>query len=343
MRTATRLAPSAFVALMPGQAKAHVKWFTEFSFADPPLSFYEIASPICWGLFSLSVAIIVLFSWLDWRFASAGWHRVMDRWLETKRFSSLTVMRVGTFSVLLLCWQADAILVPALKEAAPWIGWYQFFVALLLLFDTTVPLAGLGLMGVYAIGVQEFGLFRKLDYVFVLGVAYYLIAACSSRDAFRKTALPGLYATVGFSLCWVALEKLVYPKWALSILREQPVLALGLDPEFFLVGAAFVELSLGYLLIICLLARPLAFTITSVFFMTTMVFGKVEVIGHTMIHAALIVFLLEGPGSGLQPPARFHKTLPLRLAFAGVNFVILTGVLMASYLYLAFQVYEQNK
>ncbi len=343
MKTAARLAPSAFVALMPGRAEAHVKWFSEFSFTDRPLSFDEIASVTFGGLLALSVAVIVLFSWLDWRFAGAGWHRVIDRWLETRKSSGLTVMRVGAFAVLLLCWQADAVLVPALKAAAPWIGWYQFLVALLLLFDVTVPLAGVGLMGVYAIGIQQFGWFHMLDYVLFLGTAYYLIASSSSRDAIRKTALPGLYATVGFSLCWVALEKLVYPKWALSILREHPVLSLGLEPEFFLVAAAFIELSLGYLLIICLLARPMALTITLVFFLTTMVFGKVEVIGHTMIHAALIVFLLEGPGSGLRPPARFHKTLPLRLAFASVNFVILTGVLMAPYLHLAFQAYEQNK
>ena len=342
MKTATLLAPSALVALMPGRLEAHVKWVSEFSFADQPLSFDEITSPAFWGLFALSVAVIVLFSCLDWRFAGAGWHSVIDRWLETRKSSSLTVMRVGAFAVLLLCWQADAILVPELK-AAHWVGWYQFLVALLLLFEATVPLAGLGLIGVYAIAIQQFGWFHMLDYVLFLGVAYYFIASRSPYDAIRKTALPGLYATIGFSLCWVALEKLVYPKWALSILREHPVLSLGLEPEFFLVAVAFIELSLGYLLIICLLARPLALTISLVLFLTTMMFGKVEVIGHTMIHAALIVFLLEGPGSGLQPPARFHDTLPLRLAFAGVNFVILTGVLMASYLHLAFQAYEQNK
>ena len=38
----------------------------------------------------------------------------------------------------------------------------------------------------------------------------------------------------------------------------------------------------------------LALLITLVFFATTLVFGKLEVIGHTMLHAALIVFLIEG-------------------------------------------------
>ncbi len=56
MKTAARLAPLAFVALMPGRAEAHVKWFSEFSFTDRPLSFDEIASVTFWGLLALSVA-----------------------------------------------------------------------------------------------------------------------------------------------------------------------------------------------------------------------------------------------------------------------------------------------
>ena len=223
-----------------------------------------------------------------------------------------------------------------------WIGWYQFILALLLLFDATVPLAGLGMFGLYLIGVSQYGWFHMLDYVLYLGVAYYLTVGTASNERLRTSAIPALYLTVGLSLCWVALEKLVYPRWVLQLLEANPVLSLGLPPEFFLVAAAFVELSLGYLLIICLLARPLALTITVVFFLTTMVFGKVEVIGHTMLHAALIVFVTVGPGVGFRPPILVHSRLPVRLAFAGVNFVVLVALLMIPYLALSSTVYQQH-
>lgn len=136
---------------------------------------------------------------------------------------------------------------------------------------------------------------------------------------------------MGFSLCWVALEKIVYPQWALYLLDQHPQLTLGLEMRFFLLAAAFVEFSLGYLLIINLLQRPLALVITIVFFLTTTVFGKLEVIGHTPIHAALIVFLLQGPGTTWQPPIACHRKLGLRTAFAAVNFALLLALLLPLY------------
>lgn len=108
------------------------------------------------------------------------------------------------------------------------------------------------------------------------------------------------------------------------VLEQNPQLALGFDLRFFLFAAAFLEFSLGYLLIIGLLERPLALTIT-------LVFGKLEVIGHTLIHGALVVFLLEGPGSVYKAPVRIHERIGLRAAFASVNFVLLLAVLMVPY------------
>ena len=341
MSTLLKCVVAAVVLFTAPPASAHVKWFSQFSFSDKPLEFAEIATPAFWAMLALSVVVIVLLTYFGEWASGTSWHARIDEWLGSKRPSSLTVMRIGCFSVLLLCWQAGAILVPELKVTLAWVGWYQFTLALLLLFDATVPLAGVGMFGLYLIGVNEYGWFHMLDYVLYLGVAYYLTVGTASNERLRTSALPALYLTVGLSLCWVALEKLVYPKWALQLLEENPVLSLGLPPEFFLVAAAFVELSLGYLLIICLLARPMALTITVVFFLTTLIFGKVEVIGHTMVHAALIVFLTVGPGVGFRPPILLHRRLPVRLVFAGVNFVVLVAVLMIPYLLLSSSVYQQ--
>ena len=122
-----------------------------------------------------------------------------------------------------------------------------------------------------------------------------------------------------------------YPEWVNYLLEQKPLLTLGLDRDFFRVASAFIELGLGFMLIIGLFGRSLSVTITLVFFLSTMVFGKVEIIGHTLIHAALIVFLLEGPGHGFRPPAALHRTLGMRLAFAGVNFTIVTFAMLWAY------------
>jgi len=199
------------------------------------------------------------------------------------------------------------------------------------------------LIALYAIGVFRFGPFHMLDYVVYAGIGYYLAVSGAGERKIRGTGLPALYATVGFSLCWVALEKMVYPQWGLYVLEQNPSLSLGLPLSFFLLAAAFVEFSLGYLLIINLLQRPLALVITLVFFTTTLVFGKVEVIGHTPIHAALVVFLLEGPGRVYRPPIALHRGLGLRTAFAAVNFALLLALLFVPYTYGAARLYREQQ
>lgn len=336
------LATSALL-LRPTPAWAHVKWFSEFSFADRPLGAGEVLTPTFLGLALLSVVVIGALVWVDRGLGAMRWYQRTNEWLASRAGQSILVMRVGAGAWLLLSWQADALLAPELRLPAPWLGWVEFLLAFLLLFRATVPISGVGILLLYAFSIARFGMFHMLDYLLYAGIGYYLAVSNAARPRVRGSGLPALYLTVGFSLCWVALEKIVYPDWALYLLRENAQLALGLDPRFFLVGAAFVEFSLGYLLIINLLERPLALTITIVFFLTTLVFGKLEVIGHTPIHAALIVFLLEGHGGHFQPPIALHRRAGLRTAFASVNFALLLALLLVPYAALARQRYERAR
>ena len=312
-------------------ATAHVKWFSRFSFADTPRSLGEVVTPSFLALALLSVAVVAALVPVDRWMERLGWYQGVNRWLAERSGQSRLVMRVGTGMVLLLAWQADLVLVPDLRIPAPWVGWLEFALAALLLFERTTAFAGAGLLLLFGLGVRLAGLYSMLDYLLVVGVGYYLIATGVRDRRVAASALPALYATVGFSLCWVALEKLVWPDWGLYVLQDNPHLALGLDLPFFLLAAAFVEFSLGYLLIINLLQRPMALVITLTFFTTTLVFGKTEVIGHTLIHAALIVFLLEGPGTVFRPPIALHRRLALRTAFAAVNLVLLLAILLPLY------------
>ena len=308
---------------------AHVKWFAGYSYADPPLPLGEAITGTFLGLALLSVAVIVLFVLLD---SLDGVKRVQARteaWLEGYRENSLLIIRIGMGVVLLLSWQAGTILAPELVADNEWVGWVQFFLVLLLLFRRTVPLAGLGVLGLVLYDVALFGFFHILDYTLMLGVGWYLLIAQTAK--LRSTALPALYATTGFSLCWVAAEKIVYPQWALELLERNPHLTMGLDHEFFLLASAFIELSLGYLLIVCLLQRGLALTITIVFFLTSMTFGKTEVIGHSIVHAILIVFIIEGPGRFHRAPITFPDSLGKRMAFAAVTFPLLVAFLLPAY------------
>jgi hypothetical protein len=327
------LALIAFCILLiaPQIAQAHVKWFSDFSFTDPPLTLAEAFSPLLIGLALLTFVAMGTLVFVDNFLQSNAIYQSIVKWLTERKPHALTVLRVGMGITLMLSWQADRLLAPDLVAPSALVGWLQFVVALLLLLPVTTPIAGIGVLVLYAIAVVNFGAFYMLDYFAFVGVGVYLLVAQSSNARVRGLRLPALYFAVGFSLMWLGLEKIIYPQWGLYILQQNPQLTLGLDVNFFLTSAAFVELALGYLLIIGLLERPLSLVITLVFFTTTLVFGRTEIIGHTILHAALIVFLLEGPGRTYPAPINIHRRLPLRMAFAAVNFLLLAGILLVAY------------
>lgn len=321
-------------------AFGHVKWFADFSFNDQPLTLSEAIGPLFIFLTVLSMMVIAAMVFLDKKLQTWPLYQKIDEWLQERKGNSLLIMRIVAGATLLLSWQGDAVLVPELQVTASWVGWAQFVLAFMLLFDRLVKYSGVGILLLYIFAVFQYGAFHMLDHVLFAGAGYFLMVSQSNNVAVKESRLPVLYATVGFSLCWLAIEKIIYPQWALYILEQNPQLTLGLDVDFFLMSAAFVEFALGYLLIICLLQRPLALVITLVFFSTTLVFGKVEVIGHTLAHGALIVFLLEGPGRLYKAPITFHEKLSLRTAFGAVNFAVLLGVLIFTYTQGAWYQYE---
>ena len=323
---------ATWLLLIPAIAWAHVKWFSKFTYADRPRTLAEIATPTFIALAVLSTVVIGALAWADEWLRSTAIAKRIDEWLEKYRGESMAVLRVGAGATMLMAWQAGTLLAPELPAVHDALGWAQFAVVLLLLVPQTVPIAGvvLGILWLYA--ALSFGLFHLLDYAFYPGIAFALFVSRFEGPKIRGLGLPALYLSVGFSLFWVALEKLVYPDWGLYVLSQHPSLAMGLTLDFFLVGAAFVELSLGHLLILGLLGRTLALTITVVFLITSSVFGgKLEVMGHTPVHAALVVFLLEGAGHTYRPPFLAPRTLSRRALLSAGTFVALLVVLLVAY------------
>lgn len=332
---------AAFVAL-PSKALAHVKWFSRFSLSDQPATVAEVITPLFLTLALLTVVVLAVIVVVERRAAAADWYGRINTWLSDRSDSALLVLRVTMGATLLLSWQQDSLFAPELL-VAPVVGWLQFVVALLLLFPRGVPAAGVGILALFVYSIAVFGGFHMVDYLHYIGIGWYLVVANSQNTALRESRIPALYITVGFSLAWLGLEKLFYPQWSLYILQQHPQLTLGFEADFFRVGAAFVELGLAYLLLICLFERPIAALVTLVFMLTTTVFGKVEVIGHTAIHGALIVFLLEGPGRFYRPPIAWHRSTGWRAAFASVNYVVLLVAGLMVYSATAWHVYESHR
>ena len=117
---------------------------------------------------------------------------------------------------------------------------------------------------------------------------------------------------------------------------------MGFPLQFVLSSAAFIEFTLGYILIICLLPRPFAVLITLLFFSTTLVFGRTEIIGHTPLHVTLVVFVLEGPGKLYQAPISLYRELPKRIALAVFGFALFFAILFTAYENFAWSKYSES-
>lgn len=339
-RTVFPLVLALMLLLNSTPAFAHVKWFSEFDFVQRPLTLSEIITPTFIALLLLSVVVIGGMVVLDRQIRKVGWYGRLNDWFIEQKEHSVPVMRFAMAALLLISWSANAVLAPELESTTTWLVWSQFVLGVLLLFPRTVKIAGVGLILLYFASMFEFGFFHMLDYLHYIGIGFYLAVADVKDEWLHGLGLPALYATVGFSLIWLGFEKLVYPGWSFYLLEQNPQLALGLPFDFFLTSAAFVEIALGYLLLIGLLERPLAAIITLVFFTTTLVFGKIEVIGHTPLHAALVVFLFNGPGHVYKAPIDIHKKLNWRIMFAVVNLVLVAFLFGFAYTASAAEQYE---
>ncbi len=327
----------------PFTAFAHVKWFAAWGFDDPPATLGSILTPMFLGLTALTIAGLVIAVFIDYRLRDSRLYQRVSGWFDQRREYAPLVLRIGLAMTLMLAWADDRLLTPDLALSHPAWGWIEFGLALLLIFPRATAIAGAGTLGLYVVGIVEHGAFYMLDYFIFVGVGVYLMTVYAKNPRLHSLRIPALYFGVGFSLMWVAIEKIIYPQWGMQVLASNPQLTMGLPPEFFLMSAGFIELALGYLLIIGLLERPLSVVITLVFFTTTLVFGKVEVIGHTIIHAALIAFLIEGTSHSVYPaPINIHRTIPWRMGFAAVNFVLLLAVFVVPYLLMAQSTYGMS-
>lgn len=322
---------------------AHVKWFSKYSFYDQPYQLGDVTRPtLFWILLLASTVVVGLFSLLHQRIEKVGWYQNAITWLEKYQEKDVLLMRAAVAAVLLVSWQVGTLMMPELAVASKWIGGFQFLLAVLLLFRVMVPWVGPGLWGLYLMGVNQFGIFHMLDYFLLVGVGYFFFVSNSDKPRLRATGLFMLYATLGFSLCWAGLEKLIYPQWGIYILEHHPQLTLGLGKALFVQGAAFIEISVGVMLIFCFLYRILAVIVTLLFILTTLVFGKTEIIGHLLIHVALIIFLLQGSGNIFQALPAFYRRIGRNPFLAGLGFVILFFGFLAAYSAAANYKYETN-
>ena len=312
------------LALLPGDAAAHVKWFTEFDIGKPPLPISDVLTKTFIGFFIASVFSIYLFFVGDRYALRKGYLSALDQRLKTFDSLSIGIMR-GAASVLFLSLAAYHVftgssffLTPELKTTEAWVPWLHVVMGLCALWRPLVPAAGAGILVLYGASVANYGIFHLVDYLIFLGIAYFFLVANISRGQWRKSGFVVLYALMGLTLLWASVEKWGYPHWTYPLLRRDPSLLMGMDPYSYMVLAGFVEFNLIFLLLgaASVVTRLIALGLEAVFILAIFKFGLIDAVGHLMIIAILFVLIVRGPTE-----ARYMLVLPQKSVWTEAYFM----------------------
>jgi hypothetical protein len=322
-----RFFPALFVIpALARPAEAHVKWFAPYIVdASPRPLGATLTDPFFW----LGIALVLVF-FLTARMVeptrfgaslSGGMTRIgapLDRRLDDFLRAAIAAFFIAIFAV------GGIYLTPDLKTDSAFIPWVQLIIALCLFFRSTMPVAAVCVVGLWLTALRDYELFHLLDYLALgLGVAGYLWLAASRNPDWHRARLDALRWGVAIALMWSSLEKFAYPDWFYPLVVEKPYLTFGLPRDAFIPMAGVAEFTLGFgLLSTPLIRRLSAVALFVIFNAAVYPFGRIDLIGHGLIMAALVAIAVHDWGEvRLRAPGVLP--IPTGLASALVLFAAL--------------------
>ena len=307
-------------------AQAHVKWFAPYIVDAAPRPVSETLGDV-W-FWTAIVLVLVFFlatrafeRTAGGRMALAGMDRLaLPLWRRADDFMRVAV---GTFFVAIFA-VGGVYLTPDLATPAEWVSWLQLLIAAGLFWRRTMPLSAFGIIALWVIALRDYDLFHLLDYLALgLGVAAYLVLAASDRPDLFRHRFEVLRWGVAIALMWSSLEKFAYPEWFHPLVEERPFLTFGLPRDVFIPMAGVAEFTMGFGLIWTPLVRRLsAMALLVIFLSAVWPFGRVDMLGHALIMAAILVAAMD-PDRELNVMPRVRQALagvPLALAATLVLF-----------------------
>lgn len=311
----------------PIVAKAHVKWFTVKEPEKVPIEQILSTEFIVLSVL-IAIFLALLSQFIPHLMKIPGVSRI-DMKLDSYRKYSRYILKYGTAAAFILQVLNHTMFAPEFTIHYTWqtILMWIIIVTLLIPHHFSTKLAAVLMLGLFIHIWSYTGWFHMLDYGFYLAIIGVLLVG---RTRLETAGFPFLYLGTGLSLCWVAVEKWVYPYMTTDIIHRHNVPTFGFEPELFVVLSAFIEFVVGYLLVVGILNRLLAVVVTILFILTTTIFGYTEVVGHGMIHIVLIIFIIEGI-SFYHPPIKMHRTRLDQMIFVFLNFLFVLSTFLLIY------------
>jgi hypothetical protein len=289
-------------ALLAGTASAHVKWFCAYNVAGQPDGLENVLCPDFEFLTGLSILALMTGSVLEGTVVGIAMLRALDRATRLIRDNIETIFRASCAFFFIAIWSAGGILLtPELKTSSQIVGAIQLGIAAGMLSRRTMPFSALGIFVLFGIGVWNYGPFHLADYPIFLGVAAYLALVGGQTNFFGARPIDVLRWAAGITLMWASIEKWAYPEWSYPLFIQHPEMTMGFTADFFMRAAGAVEFALAFALIWTPLVRRVAAVMLAAMFVSAVFeFGKIDLIGHSLIVVSLLGIIADDGGKAAR-------------------------------------------
>lgn len=283
--------------LAPSAAWAHVKWFEAYEVSARPVPITTtLALPHFWLAIALVLGFFLAVTLVEpvrpGRLVLDGLDAVtapLRRHADPFLLAVLASFFVALFAV------GGTYLTPDLKTESELVPWAQLVIALLIPARRTRPVAAIAIVVLWLVTLRDYDLFHLFDYLALgLGLAGYLLLSGMPDGQWHDRRFGVLRWGVALALTWSSMEKFMYPQWFMPLLEQKPFLAFGIPFGPYTTMAGVAEFTLGFGLLWTPLVRRLsALALFALMFAAVYPFGRVDLIGHATILAALLVVLAD--------------------------------------------------
>ncbi|MCB5173817.1 hypothetical protein [Microvirga lenta] len=304
-------------------AQAHVKWFAPYIVDAAPQPIGATLTNLWfWTGIGLVLAFFLATLAVERKAVGQAVLSGLDRvsaplWSRSDDFMRASI---GAFFVAIFA-VGGIYLTPDLKTDSELISWAQLLIAACVFSRRTMPVAAAGIITLWIVALREYDFFHLLDYLALgVGVAAYLVLASVDDPKWRERRFLALRWGIAIALMWSSLEKFAYPNWFYPLVEEKPFLTFGMPRDVFIPMAGVSEFTLGFGLLWTPLVRRLsAVALLVIFFTAVYPFGRIDLVGHALIMAALFLVAAD-PTRGVKVPAlvKLPRTLPRMGSFASV-------------------------
>jgi hypothetical protein len=302
-------------ALLAESASAHVKWFCAFNVAGQPVGLENVLCPDFEMLVGVSILALMTGGVLEGTPIGTAMLEALNRATALIRNNVEIIARAACAAFFISIWAIGGVLLtPELKTDSSLIGAIQLGIAAGMLSRRTMPLSALGIFVLYGVAVTKYGPFHLADYPVFLGFAVFLaLIGLRTKTLHGARPIDILRWTAGITLMWASIEKWAYPEWSYPLFVVHPTMSLGFTPEFYMRAAGAVEFALAFSLVWTPLVRRIgAIMLAAMFISACFPFGKIDMIGHSLIIVALFAIVADDGGA----PARWSRSWLIPFAYA---------------------------